>query len=77
MQRLIFAIGLVSLSFAASSAAQADYAVVQSDDGGCRIWWDSAGNPWGTGWTKVAVGLPDHSAAQVALDAAFAQRVCR
>jgi hypothetical protein len=77
MQRLIFAIGLAALSLAASGTARADYAVVQFSDGGCRIWWDSAGNPWGTGWTKVAVGLRDHSTAEVALDAAFAQRVCR
>jgi hypothetical protein len=77
MKRLIFAIGLAALSVAASGAARADYAVVRFGDGGCRIWWDSVGNPWGVGWTKVAVGLPDRDAAQIALDAAFAQRVCR
>jgi hypothetical protein len=77
MKRLAFAFGLLALSFIASSPARADYAVVQFGDGNCRIWWDSAGNPWGAGWAKVAVGLPDHMAAQVALDTAIAQRVCR
>jgi len=76
---LIFAAGLLALSSVASSPALADYAVVQFGDGNCRIWWDGAatGNPWGTGWTKVAVGLPDQDAAQAALDSALAQRICR
>ncbi|MGA2817604.1 MAG: hypothetical protein ABSE67_15135 [Xanthobacteraceae bacterium] len=32
---------------------------------------------WGTGWTKIAVGLPDHMAAEAALDAAIVQQVCQ
>jgi hypothetical protein len=72
-----FAIGLLTTGFvAAATSAQADYAVVQFGDGSCRIWWDSAGNPWGDRWTKIAIGLPDHETAQVALDSAFAQRIC-
>ena len=77
MKPWVLAIGLLASGFvAAVSPAQADYAVVQFGDGSCRIWWDSAGNPWGTRWTKIAVGMPDHEAAQMALDAAFAQRIC-
>jgi hypothetical protein len=77
MKRLAFAMGLLALSFIVSSPARADYAVVRFGDGSCQIWWDSAANPWGAGWTKIAVGLPDHAAAQVALDTEIAQRICR
>jgi hypothetical protein len=77
MKQLALAIGLLTLALAAAPSARADdYAVVQFDDGYCRIWWDSAGTPWGVGWTKIAVGLPDHFAARAALDIAIAQRVC-
>ena len=51
--------------------------MVQFGDGFCQIWWDSAGNPWGAGWTKIAVALPDHAAAQIALDNAVTQCACR
>ncbi len=77
MKQLAFAVGLLAVALAASTPARADYALVQFDDGYCRIWWDSADTPWGTGWTKIAVGLPDHLAAQAALDSAIAQRVCQ
>jgi len=70
------AIGLLALAVTATSPARADYAVVQFGDGYCRIWWDSAGIPWGTGWTKIAVGLSDDFAARAALDSAIAQGVC-
>ena len=77
MKQLALAVGLLSLALAAASSARADdYAVVQFGDGYCRIWWDSAGTPWGVGWTKIAVGLPDHFAARAALDIAIAQRIC-
>jgi hypothetical protein len=77
MKQLALAVGLLSLALTAVSSARADdYAVVQFGDGYCRIWWDSAGTPWGVGWTKIAVGLPDHFAARAALDTAIAQRIC-
>jgi hypothetical protein len=77
MKRLSLVIGLLALAVGAASPARADdYAVVQFGDGYCRIWWDSAATPWGASWTKIAVGLPDHSSAQAALDTAIAQRVC-
>jgi len=78
MKQLALAIGLLTVAVTASSSARAeDYAVVQFGDGYCRIWWDSAGTPWGIGWTKLAIGLPDHIAAQAALDTAIAQGICR
>jgi hypothetical protein len=76
MKRLACAIGLFTLAVVASSPARADYALVQFGDGYCRIWWDSADTPWGVGWTKIVVGLPDHFAARAALDSAIAQGVC-
>jgi hypothetical protein len=46
-------------------------------DGWCKVWWDSGATPWGVGWTKIAVGLPDWLAASAALDSARSQGVCR
>jgi len=77
MKRLAFAIGVLALGFAAATPARADYAVVRLDDGWCKIWWDSADNPWGTGWTKIAIGLPDWLAAHAVLDTARSQGACR
>jgi hypothetical protein len=78
MNRSAFASGLLALvlGFAAWTPARADYAVVQFDDGHCQIWSDSASNPWGAGWKKIAVALPTWSAAEAALDAAHAQNIC-
>ena len=76
MKPLIYAISLLALAVTASSTARADYALVQFGDGYCRIWWDSAETPWGVGWTKIVVGLPDQFAARAALDNALSQGVC-
>ncbi len=77
MKRLALAVGLLAIGFVVSTPARADFAIVQFGDGYCRIWWDSAGTPWGTRWSKIAVGLPDYDAAQIALDGAIAQSMCR
>ncbi len=77
MKRLAFALGLLAVGFVATKPAHADYAVVQFDDGFCRVWWDSAGTPWGIGWTKLAVGLRDPGAAHAILDSAITQGACR
>jgi hypothetical protein len=77
MKRLAFAFGVLALGFATSTPARADYALVKFESGFCRIWWDSAGNPLGVGWIKVAVGLPDYEAAVLALNMAVGQGVCR
>ena len=76
MKRLMFAVGLLAFALAAAAPARADFAVVRFETGHCQIWWDSADNPWGFGWTKIAMGLPDYSAAWAALANAVAQRVC-
>jgi hypothetical protein len=76
MKHLACAIGFLTLAVTAASPARADYALVQFGDGYCRIWWNSADTPWGVGWTKLVVGLPDDFAARAALDNAIAQGVC-
>ncbi len=76
MKRLEFAVGLLALGSVAATPARADFAVVRFETGYCQIWWDSADNPWGVGWTKIAVGMPDYSAASAVLANAVAQRVC-
>lgn len=77
MKQLAFAVGLLAVGFVAATPARADYAVVQFGDGYCRIWWDSLDNPWGSRWSKIAIGLPDQLAAQAALDTEISQGVCR
>jgi len=77
MKQLAVVVGLLAIGFVGATPARADYAVVQFGDGACRIWWDSLDNPWGARWNKIAIGLPDHYAAQAALDSALSQGVCR
>jgi hypothetical protein len=76
MKCLTLAIGLFSLGFAVATPARADFAVVQFGGGHCQIWWNSSDNPWGDTWKKIAVGLPDWSAASIVLDNARAQNLC-
>ncbi len=77
MRRRILVLAALALAFAATTPACADYAVVQLQDGWCKVWWHSGATPWGVGWTKVAFGLPDWPAASAALDTARSQGVCR
>jgi hypothetical protein len=77
MKKLAFAVGMLALGFTASTPARADFALVQFGNGYCQVWSDSADTPWGAGWTKVVIGLPDYSAAHAALDHALAQGICR
>jgi hypothetical protein len=77
MKPLTVALGLLGAALIAATPARADYALVQFGDGYCRIWWDSAGTPWGPRWTKIAVGLPDYLTAKSTLDSAIAQGVCQ
>ena len=76
MKRSAFALAVLAIGFAVSPA-RADYALVRFEDGWCRIWWDSAGTPWGAGWTKIAIGMPDSLIASAALSTARSQGVCR
>lgn len=77
MSKWVLAAGVLALGVAAAAPARADYAVVRLDDGWCKIWWDSGATPWGSGWTKIALNLPDWLSAHAALDTARSQGVCR
>jgi len=77
MKHLACAIGFLALAVAAASPVRADYALVQFGNGYCRIWWNSADTPWGVGWNKLIIGLPDDLAARAALDNAIAQGICQ
>ncbi|HXX04887.1 MAG TPA: hypothetical protein VEJ37_11205 [Xanthobacteraceae bacterium] len=76
MKQLAFGLGLLALGSAAAAPARADFAVVKFETGYCQIWWDSAANPWGPRWTKIAAGLPNYATAWAVLANAVAQRVC-
>jgi hypothetical protein len=76
MKRLVCALVVLAIGFAVSPA-RADYALVRFEDGWRRIWWDSAGTPWGVGWTKIALGMPDWLTASAALSTARSQGACR
>ena len=71
------ATGALALAFIAATPARADFAVVKFDSGYCQVWWDSAATPWGAGWSKIALGLPDADVARAVLYNAIAQNICR
>src|SRR5262252_10417762 len=73
MKRLVFAIGVLALGFAASTPARADFSAMRFELGYCRIWWNNGINPIGTGWTRVATA-PDFIDAQ---DAAVKKGNCK
>jgi hypothetical protein len=73
---LAFAISAVALALATSVEARADFALIQFDNARCEVWWNSADNPWGAGWTKLLVGIPDWNSAEAAYHSARAQGVC-
>jgi hypothetical protein len=61
----------------APGQAGADFALIQFDNARCEVWQNSADNPpWGTGWTRLAVGIPDRDLAEAAYHSARAQGVC-
>lgn len=73
---LALAVPLLALAFAAATPARADYALIQFSSGECEVWSDSSDNPWGSGWTKLAFGLPNWDAGQAAYHTARAQGIC-
>jgi hypothetical protein len=75
MKRLVFAVGVLALGFAASTPARADFSVMRFELGFCRIWWNNGINPIGTGWARVA-NAPDFSGAWAAQDAAVKKGKC-
>ena len=76
MKRFAFAAGVLALGFAASTPAQADFAVVKFELGYCRIYWNSSLKPWGAGWSMVATA-PTFEAAWAAQDAAVKKGKCK
>lgn len=76
MKRLAFALGLLAFGCVAAAPARADFAVVQYQDGHCQIWWDSGADPWGAGWRKIVIGVPDWDSAEAALESARAESQC-
>jgi hypothetical protein len=77
MKRFAFAIAALAMGIVGSTSGHADFTIVQFQDGWCKIWWDSASTPWGVGWTKIVLGLPDWQVASAALYSARLQGVCR
>ena len=77
MKHSALVLGVLAIGLAAATPARADFAVVQFGDGFCQIWSDTTATPWGTGWTKLAVSLPDWDVAHAALDNAIVQGACR
>jgi len=75
MKRLVFAVGVLALGFAASTPARADFAVVKFELGFCRIWWATSAKPWGSSWTVVATA-PDFARAWAAQTKAVADKKC-
>ncbi|HZR63415.1 MAG TPA: hypothetical protein VFA80_20905 [Xanthobacteraceae bacterium] len=73
---LALAVPMLALAFAASTPARADYAVIQFANGDCEVWSNSTDNPWGSGWRKLAFGLPNWDAGEAAYHAAKAEGVC-
>ena len=76
MKRLVFAVGVLALGFAASTPARADFSVMRFEPGYCRIWWYNGSNPIGGGWTRVATA-PDFTSAWAAQDAAVKLGKCK
>jgi hypothetical protein len=76
MKRLVFAVGVLALGFAATTPARADFSVVRFELGFCRIWWATSAKPWGTSWTVVATA-PDWTSAWAAQTAAVAKGKCK
>ncbi|HEX9238791.1 MAG TPA: hypothetical protein VF866_08535 [Xanthobacteraceae bacterium] len=76
MKRLVFAVGVLALGFAASTPARADFSVVRFELGFCRIWLNNGINPIGAGWTRVAAA-PDFTSAWAAQDAAVKKGKCK
>ena len=58
MRRWVLILAALASVIAVTAPARADYALVQLQDGWCKVWWDSGATPWGVGWTKIAIGAP-------------------
>jgi hypothetical protein len=77
-KKLAFAIGILTLGIAASTAARADYAVAYfKHDGTCRAWQDSKAAPLAPGWKYHWVGLKSWQEAESKKHYAFAHHWCK
>jgi len=77
LKPLTFAISAAALALAASVPARADFALIQFSDSRCEVWSGSGSNPFGSGWRKLLVGIPDWDSAEAAWHSARSQGVCR
>jgi hypothetical protein len=77
MKRLAFAVGVLALGLAASSAARADFAVVKfKDTGACRAWYDHTAKPWGVSQV-LWVSTPSWDVAQTKGTYAMKHKWCK
>jgi hypothetical protein len=76
MRQLAFAVGVLALGLAATTAARADYAVVMFKDGHCRAW-NEAGNPVQPGWKYHWVHLKSWEFANTKKHYAIAHHWCK
>ena len=77
MKRVIFLAGMLALSFAVSTAARADYAVVRFKDGSCKPWLMSSAKPLQPGWKYHWVGLKSWEAAEGKKHYALTHKWCK
>jgi hypothetical protein len=66
MKRVVFVVAALAISFAASTAARADFAVIKFKDGSCRVWSDPKMGPMGMmkkDWWWVGKPVPTREAA--------------
>jgi len=77
MRRLVFALGMLVLGFAALTPARADFAVVKfKETGACRAWYDHTAKPWGT-FQVLWVKEPTWDVAQTKGDYAMKHHWCK
>ena len=76
MRRLVFAVGVLALGFAASTPARADFSLVKSSPHFAGSGGMTALNPMGTRWSRIATA-PDLMGAWAAQDAAVKKGKCK
>ena len=76
MKKLAFAVGVLALGFAATTAARADYNVVMFKDGSCRVW-AAPGNPAQPGYKYHWVHLKSRELAWSKKHYAMAHHWCK
>jgi hypothetical protein len=80
MKRLVFAVAVLALGFAASTAARADFAVIKYKDGSCRVWSDTKMAPMGMmkkDWSWVGKPVATREAAAKKGAWAMKHHICK